>query len=110
LLLAGCYYEIESELYPGVCEIPESVSFSIDIEPIILSKCATSGCHEAADPADGIPLTSYQEIKAEADSDRLVGGLTGGAGLTPMPRNRPALPQCDIKLIELWVANGAQNN
>lgn len=44
----SCTYD---EISPKVIEVPENVSFTVDVLPIFTNTCAQSGCHSA----NGIP-------------------------------------------------------
>lgn len=101
LLMVGCYYDIEEELYPEPCPIPESPTYSEHIEPLVLAKCATAGCHVTGGGGPG-DFTTYDGIE---------GYISGGEFEveTVIDRSMPpsgALPNCEIQLIEAWIAAG----
>lgn len=76
-------------------------SFSADIQPIINTNCALSGCHVSG--AQFPPLTAYTEIKDKADRVK----TRTGAGTMP-PSG--ALSSENVQLIADWVDGGAPNN
>ncbi len=84
------------------------VSYSTRIEPLILSNC--SGCHDSVDPTAGLSLTSYDQISEIALSGSLQSSLLGMNGFTLMPFNGNELSDCQIRMIELWIDNGAPND
>jgi hypothetical protein len=43
-LIYSCTYD---EIIPPEVEVPENVSFSIDVQPIFTKSCALPGCHSA---------------------------------------------------------------
>jgi len=81
-----------------------SASFASDIEPIIQSRCATSGCHVAGGSAP-FTLNGYAEISARAVRIK----VRSEAGTMP-PSGSPGLSQLQVDLISAWVDAGAENN
>ena len=93
-----------------------TISFKEHVQPIITGNCTAAECH----PATGgeFPLVSYNDvivngeikegkgtdvelikvIKSTSDDDRM-----------PQPPSSP-LTENQIKIIELWVEQGAKNN
>ena len=67
ILLSGCYYDVESELY-GVnnCDIPADISYVQHIEPIISGKCAIAGCHVDGGTGVGV-MTTYEGVMAKVN-------------------------------------------
>lgn len=92
----------------------EGICFETEILPLLVSRCGSSGCHNATDKADGIDLTSYEEIRKEvkpgdpADSE-LVEYMyeTGEDAMPPSPAE--PMKDAQIKLIEDWITDGAKN-
>jgi len=54
-------YTSETPYVVGNCN-PDTMYYNRDIAPIILSNCATSGCHNATTAAHGINLSSYSSV------------------------------------------------
>lgn len=84
-----------------------SASFSADVKPIIDAKCG--GCHSTLTDGGGVLLTNYAEINVYALDGSLYGSIIHDAAYVAMPLGGQ-LPQCDIDVIELWIANGSQND
>ncbi len=104
LFLSGCYYDKEAILYPTATDCSSlNVSFSRDIQPIIQSRCAVSGCHDASSGNKGGPFTNYTQIQFKASN--IKAQVTSGA----MPQGG-SLTAAQIKLISCWVDAGAVNN
>jgi uncharacterized membrane protein len=105
--MTGCYYDKEDLLY-GTSAIVDcntiSAKFATDVNPIIQSKCATSGCHDAAGAAGGSILETYAQISSQAArvKQRCVIDKT-------MPTSGPLLPT-EVAIIKCWVDGGALNN
>jgi outer membrane lipoprotein-sorting protein len=80
-----------------------------EVEGIFSRNCMP--CHSAGQMAAGINLTTYAGVRATVvpgnlHESRLIKSLHG-AGASQMPKNRPALPDDQIKKIEQWVRDGA---
>jgi hypothetical protein len=106
--LCSCYYDNEELLYPSTpCDTTST--FSSRIAPLVQQQCAT-GCHEGANPSAGVPLTTYDEIKAIVDNGSFAGSLDGSNGYSIMPKGTSGLSTCDINAVNTWIAAGAPNN
>jgi uncharacterized membrane protein len=104
---AGCYYDKEELLYSGKTTIScgtISAKFGADVNPIMKSKCATSGCHDAAGAAGGAVLVTYAQISASSAriNQRCVVDKT-------MPTSGP-LSVSEIAIIKCWIDSGSPNN
>lgn len=111
LLLASfgsCYYDVEEELYPSLECSTTGVTYSGVVEPILKSKCYS--CHDAATNSGNITLEGYASLKAYVDNGELLGAIKHSNGFSPMPKNAAMLVDCDIKKIETWITEGAQQN
>jgi len=128
-ILIACRHEI---LYPGNSGatgsstggvIPpatancssDSVYFINDIMPIISSNCTMSGCHDNITHAEGVNLTTYNNIiryvkSGNAAESKLYNVIirADGDGMPPPPM----LPLSSAKkaLIQKWINQGAKNN
>jgi hypothetical protein len=106
-MLASCYYDVESELYPEGCETPEVVSFEQDVQPIVDLNCAISGCHVYGGEGVGL-LDTYSGVKAIVDSGDLEFRVFESPD-NPMPPTGQ-LGECDLELILRWINQGALDN
>ncbi|MDX1905680.1 MAG: hypothetical protein SF053_01500 [Bacteroidia bacterium] len=95
---------------------PDSVYFEAEILPILVSNCAMSGCHSETNPADGIILTSYQNVITTGDvkpfnaaQSDLYEVLIDTDPKDRMPLNADPLTSAQIKLIEKWINQGGKN-
>lgn len=99
----GCYYDVEEELYgAATCNLPATLSYATDIEPIIQSKCATSGCHVSGGGGNGI-FDSYQGVKAKVDNGSFEQTTLIQMSMPPSG----GLSNCEQQLFEAWIAAGA---
>lgn len=107
LALSGCYYDVESELYPNSgnqnCDTV-NFSYASRIEPIIKLNCYE--CHSASANLGNVNLEGYNQLKIYADNGSLTGAINHNAGFSAMPKNRGKLPVCDISAIEMWISKG----
>ena len=112
LAAAGCYYNIEEELYPntpaGPCELT-NVTFSATINTILISN-GCMGCHGGAFPAGNISLAGHAQVKQKADDGALWGAINHLPGFSPMPQGGHKMNSCDISKIKAWIDAGSPNN
>ena len=108
LLLAGCYYDNEEELYNCAAD-PATTKYSTTIAPILTSYSCT-GCHSGASPSGGYNLTIYSGVKTVAENGKLWGAINHLPGFSPMPQGGGKMSGCDIKKIKTWIDAGAANN
>lgn len=102
LVLSGCYYDIEEELYPGsggglACDTT-GVTFPVDIMPILNSQCATSGCHTVSG-GNGIPITNQAQFDGLASNGKI---RTRVLVQKNMPPSGP-LPLCEQHKIDAYL-------
>ena len=78
-------------------------SFAADVNPVIQSVCANSGCHDAASSNGPGPLTNYQQVFNARAAIRAA--VISGT----MPKNSSLSPNQKAAII-CWIDNGAINN
>ena len=113
MLFIGCYRDVVN---PGADPNgpPQNVSFSGDLVPLLSSKCASSGCHDAI-PTKKPSLTpekayssltngGYVNIMAPHESGIYL-VVKGGS----MPPSGP-MKSTDVQKVLDWIRNGAPNN
>lgn len=108
LLLNGCYYDNEEELYPNSFCDTANVTYAASILPIIQANCATPGCHVAGGSGNG-NFTVFADVAAKVADGRFLSTVRRESGAIAMPPDGPLRP-CDLQKIEIWIANGAPNN
>lgn len=86
----------------------DNVSFSMTVRPVIVNTC--QGCHSGSAPSGGVNLSTYENIKAVAQSGRLLGAISWQSGFVQMPQGGSKLPPCTIDQIASWINAGAPNN
>lgn len=109
ITISGCYYDIEQELYPnaGACDT-SLVTYSGTVSVIMQQSCLS--CHSIASAQGNVILATYNDVKNYAQSGVLAGVINHSGGFSPMPKGGNKLRACDIRKIELWIANGMPNN
>ncbi|MCX6311262.1 MAG: hypothetical protein NT084_06440 [Bacteroidetes bacterium] len=94
------------------------VSYQTDIKPIFISGCQQSGCHDSVGSGHGeaFPLVTYNDVArrvvpGQPKQSRIYQSVTTGSGEEFMPRP-PYSPLTDrqIKLLFIWIAQGAKDN
>ena len=91
-------------------------SFSKDVQPIIISNCTQSGCHGSINPSE-FSLLTYEEVMnngevrpGNAHNSKLYEVITKIGSEESMPKDNPPLSESQIKIIYLWIEQGAENN
>lgn len=111
LLTFGCYYDNEEDLFPslpGACDT-SSVSFALDVEPILSSSCYL--CHSslsAASLGGNIILDNYTDIADQAST--VLSTIQHGQGVSPMPKGGSKISDCKISKFEAWIDQGILEN
>ncbi|MEO8771024.1 MAG: hypothetical protein ABI402_13080 [Ferruginibacter sp.] len=106
-ILTGCYNDKEDILYPGsnnptdCATVPSK--FATDIYPLITSKCAISGCHDAT-ASGGVILQNYTQVNSKTDRINARAVMEKS-----MPPTGALLPD-EISKIKCWISSGALNN
>lgn len=112
MIIAGCSSLPEKEDdEESSCDVPETVSYSEHIEPVLEANCYK--CHNDEDyarKADGNKMEGYENIKALVDKGLVYGNITHKPGFINMPYQEKKIAECDIELIKAWIDNGAPNN
>lgn len=97
---------------------PDTVYFQNQILPLLISRCAMSGCHDAASKQKGVVLTNYQQVMSTA---KIKPFNPGGSDLYEVitetkPDKRMPQPPADPltseqkALIRKWIEQGAKDN
>jgi hypothetical protein len=78
--------------------------YNADISPIIISRCATAGCHDAG--SNNGDYTTYDGIKIKVKNGTFENRVLI---VNDMPSNG-VLSEADRKKIKCWLDNGAIND
>jgi len=108
----ACKYDnVEDLLAELICDTT-AVSYTADVEPILVSRCYI--CHDLANgesAGGGYILEGYADLTASTDGSTLIDvidWLPGGA--SDMPKNGSQLPSCERAIIRAWVNQGMLDN
>lgn len=105
LAASGCFYDIEAELYPAGCIVPETVVYAIDIEPIIAQKCAIGICHVTSGVAPG-SFETYEGLLNKVDNGTFEERIFVRQDMPPSG----SLSSCEVQILQKWIDQGALNN
>lgn len=110
LVLAGCYYDKESVLYPNSenCTEVTNPSFNVDVLPLLNIRC--NNCHGGTVPSGGISLTTHTQVMKYVNDGSLMGSINQSSGYSAMPKNSNKMSACEINKIQGWISAGALNN
>ena len=112
----------KNTLTPGINQIvfPTSgtVSYNKYVQPLYNIACNYSGCHDAADAAGGLGLSSYIAmessfpipVRAKDTTNSVLFQRIEGKGPIMPPAPFPTLNQNQIQGIKAWIMQGAQYN
>lgn len=86
-----------------------TVSFSLSISPLLLHNCGS--CHSSPG-SGGINLDTYANVKSTALSGQLMPAVTNTvtSNIIMPPPPLQHLDSCQIKALNLWIAQGCMNN
>ena len=109
----GCKAKKEAKPTPGIAETPvevssrcsDTITYTAKVKAIIDNNCASS-CHSARNHASGIDLSTYENVKAEAQKPRFMGSLNHASGFSRMPGMRPKLSDSTLLVLSCWIENG----
>lgn len=98
----------------GGSQITKRACFSRDILPVLVSKCGSAGCHDAATAREGYDFTSYTGamsavIAGNPGQSKLYQTITSGGENKMPPSSSPQLTVAEIDSIGKWISYGALN-
>jgi uncharacterized membrane protein len=101
----SCVSNNEEELY-GIkpCDT-SNVTWVSKIRDIMQEKCVM--CHGPVVAYRGVRHDSYEAEMIVVNDGRLRGVVNHLQGYSKMPKDRGKLPECELKLINTWLDNGA---
>ena len=96
---------------PDLTGVPD-VTYQNDIRRIMSGNCAFPDCHGGGQSPD---LASYEgvsgQVKAgDARKSELYRIVTGRSSTVMPPSGYPDVSAADVKLIYIWIQQGAKNN
>jgi len=96
---------------------PDTAYFQNQVLPLLISNCATSGCHDAASHEDGVILVDYTSVMQTTEvkpgdpfDSELYKVLIEDEGDEIMPPAPASLTMGQIDLVKEWIQQGALDN
>jgi hypothetical protein len=96
---------------------PDTAYFWNDVLPLVVSSCATTGCHDQTTHREGVMLVDYASIirtggikPGDPDDSEFFEVLTEKGEDRMPPRPYEPLSSSQIQLIREWILQGAQEN
>ncbi|MBS1637038.1 MAG: hypothetical protein JST26_14060 [Bacteroidetes bacterium] len=112
VLFTGIFTNCQNK--PVIPDTP-AISFTTNIQPIIASSCSADGCHGTIN-ATSPSLLTYDEVMSivtagDAHKSKFYTVSVKNTGDDRMPKP-PVAPLTDeqLKMIYLWIMQGAKNN
>jgi hypothetical protein len=103
--LQSCVNNNEEDLY-GIkpCDT-SNITWESKIGAIMQQNCVM--CHGPDVAARGVRHDTYEAEMIVVNDGRLRGVVNHLPGYSKMPKDRGKLPECELKLINIWLDNGA---
>ncbi len=89
----------------STCDTTGVISYQNQISTLISKNCIS--CHSGSNAQKGILLDTYTGVKAYMDNGKLMAAVKGTS--IPMPQGYK-LTDCEMRQLELWLANGLIQN
>ena len=119
MTLTSCWYNRKWEkLHPygqlsgpaAPCDTTGAISYSVTVQPIIVSKCATSGCHVShAQVNYNLFANVVTDAQAASPNDIMTRLNLPSGNPSHMPQSS-TMTNCEIAQIRVWIQQGCQNN
>jgi len=90
-----------------LCDL-NAFAYTANIKPIMSTYC--TGCHSGATASKGIDLSTYAGVKAAAVAGSLYGSISRSPGYVAMPQGGAKLSDCQVSVVQKWIAAGTPNN
>ena len=107
IFLQNCTNEKEALVLPN-CPDTSDVSYVAKVRPLLQANCFS--CHGNGSSEGNVSLETYDQVKQVAMSGRLLGSISHTPGFAAMPEGADKLSDCNIKEVEVWIEEGAQDN
>lgn len=102
-VLFGCTKAVIIE--EPVEPIDETVTYDGHVAAIMTNNCVS--CHSGASPSGGADLSTYQNVRFQAESGNLITRINNASN--PMPPSG-LLPASELAIIDEWVTDGYLEN
>ena len=111
--LSACYYDNFEEINPGLglacTDTSGAIGFTAKVLPIMNQSCGTGDntCHQSASSTGGhILLSTKTDVQTVISNGLFIESIRHESGVIPMPDGGGKLSDCEIGVIEKWMATG----
>jgi hypothetical protein len=113
ILASTCYYDSQEYLFPEIiakCDTLDTIPYA-RVDSVFQAYCMD--CHNGPSSISGLDLSTYASVNSLATHYRngipiLQGAIRQMPNFLPMPEPpRPMLDECKIRIIEIWIDQGA---
>lgn len=116
--LTSCWYNHKwEEMHPygqsnslSTCDTAGTISYSVTVQPIIQSKCATAGCHVLHAQTNYNVFANVVADAQRTDGADIATRISLAPGTTGYMPDGGSMSSCDILKIKKWIQQGCQNN
>jgi hypothetical protein len=108
VFIPSCENNNESELYGTEKCDTTNITWNSKVSEILLKNCVS--CHGSDISYNGVRHDSYASELIVVNDGRLRGVINHFDGFSKMPKDRGKLPECDLKILNIWLDNGAPEN
>lgn len=109
LLLSGCRYDTERDLYGDVVPCDTSlVSYTNDLVPLLEMYCFE--CHTGPTPSGERDFSTYEVLAEVAEQGELLNRIELAENDPEVMPSTGPMPACDIDRFRLWIEAGYPNN
>ena len=85
------------------------VSYSNEILPMLKRRNCT-GCHSMNDASGNVVLDPFDSLSNYVQNGLFLKVIQHEADVTPMPYQRPKMPENEIELIKRWISEGYEED
>jgi hypothetical protein len=108
LISVSCTNDNEFDLYGKQKCDTTNVTWDSKIASILKANCVM--CHGPEIAYKGVRHDTYEFEMIVVNDGRLRGVVNHLDGYIKMPKDREKLPECELKIINIWLDNGAPKN
>lgn len=103
MIAAGCRHD-------PVVPVTPQISFKNDVAPIVIGNCGQSGCHDGT--REGRALTNYSQVMHMVVPGQPYQSELFNVMATNGPNVMPPspLPNAQVKIVYIWILQGAKDN
>jgi hypothetical protein len=122
ILLGSCYKHDWEKLHPPstippvTCNLPTTVSYSVDILPIFVTSCGAGATNTSCHGPNGLQFNLADYATAQSFSPDTLQNSPNGVqvyqsivfpgSLPSMPKTGYSISPCDIRMIAKWINQG----